>query len=130
MLTVNVDKRITIDQCLEHPWTTGRLAGTTQKGDEIMDPVKSMDSTLGLAGAMDNLDFSKRKPVRERTLLSSINDVSVVKVVNTGGKKPVKVKVWNKNENVVEGVGGGGGGSTKKGDASIYQDQTMRPADD
>ena len=59
MLTVDVDSRITIDECLEHPWITQRT----------MNPA---DSTDGLTGAMDQLDFSKRKYARERTLLSDL----------------------------------------------------------
>ena len=79
MLTVDVDQRITIDECLEHPWLT-------QKGLSVTD------STDGLTGAMDQLDFSKRKVARERTLLSDLNDVKVSKVVEcTDNKAPVKV---------------------------------------
>lgn len=96
MLTVDVDKRITIDQCLEHPWTTGRVGGPSGK-DGVINPGASMESTDGLTGAMGNLDFSLRKPVRERTLLSSINDVSVTKVVHTKDKDQANVKVWEKN---------------------------------
>ena len=95
MLTVDVDKRITIDECLEHPWVTN---------SHHIDPT---DSTDGLIGEMGKLDFSKRKIQRERTLLSSINDVKVSKVVDIGeipnygppdrGKTPAHVKVWEKN---------------------------------
>lgn len=63
MLTVDVDKRITVDECLEHPWLTQTYPSLS-------------DSTDGLTGALDKLDFSKRKLARERTLLSRINDVS------------------------------------------------------
>ncbi len=85
MLTVDVEKRISIDECLEHPWTT------------LADLNASQDSTEGLAGAMCQLDFSKRKPLRERTLLSSINDVRIKKVVQVQpGSQPVKV--WEKNK--------------------------------
>ncbi|PYH81402.1 Pkinase-domain-containing protein [Aspergillus uvarum CBS 121591] len=63
MLTVDVDKRITVDECLEHPWLTQTYPSLS-------------DSTDGLTGALDKLDFSKRKLARERTLLSHINDVS------------------------------------------------------
>ncbi|PWY77155.1 Pkinase-domain-containing protein [Aspergillus sclerotioniger CBS 115572] len=62
MLTTNVDDRITVDGCLEHPWVTGNY------------PTAS-DSTDGLTGALGKLDFSKRKLSRERTLLSNINNV-------------------------------------------------------
>ncbi|KAI4288731.1 MAG: hypothetical protein L6R35_002010 [Caloplaca aegaea] len=83
MLTVDIDKRITVDECLEHPWIT-------QRG---LNPA---DSTDGLTGAMGNLDFSKRKVVRERTLLSSINDVKVSRVVELEDHA-VPVKVFEKN---------------------------------
>ena len=98
MLTVDVDKRITIDECLEHPWTLNR-------GNHI----NPTDSTDGLAGAMDSLDFSKRKVHRERTLLSNINDISVSKVVKVPPKEihgqpvhkedPAVIKIWDKNPN-------------------------------
>jgi serine/threonine-protein kinase Chk2 len=85
MLTVDVDKRITIDQCLEHPWTT-------------QQPMSLTDSTDGLTGALAGLDFSKRKPVRERTLLSSINDVRVERVIETPTDSGAPgVKVFDKN---------------------------------
>jgi serine/threonine-protein kinase Chk2 len=77
MLTVDVDKRITVDQCLEHPWMTGKYPDVA-------------DSTDGLTGAMGNLDFSKRKIERKRTLLSSINDVNFSEHVEGSGT-PVKI---------------------------------------
>lgn len=83
MLTVDVDNRITIDECLEHPWTTERS----------IDP---SDSTDGLTGALGSLDFSKRKPHRERTLLSSLNDVRVSKVIPLQGQAP-ELKLFSKN---------------------------------
>lgn len=86
MLTVDVYRRITVDECLEHPWLTQRLP----------DPAASMDSTDGITGAMGNLDFSKRKMARERTLLSTINDVKLAKVVEIPGE-PVPVKIFEKN---------------------------------
>jgi serine/threonine-protein kinase Chk2 len=85
MLTVDVESRITIDGCLEHPWLT----------QKVWNPA---DSTDGLTGAMHQLDFSKRKMARERTLLSSINDVKVSKVIETE-KDKASVKVWEKNAN-------------------------------
>lgn len=84
MLTVDVDKRISIDECLEHPWIVQR-------------PFNPNDSTDGLAGAMDQLDFSKRKYERERTLLSSINDVKVTEVIQARGENKIPVKVFEKN---------------------------------
>ncbi|KIX00293.1 uncharacterized protein Z518_10432 [Rhinocladiella mackenziei CBS 650.93] len=95
MLTVDVEKRITIDQCLEHPWTRNA------------DYINPADSTDGLTGAMSALDFSKRKVQRERTLLASINDIKVSKLVDINGQglhgrphqpgSPAHVKVWEKN---------------------------------
>ncbi|KAI9759441.1 MAG: hypothetical protein M4579_002355 [Chaenotheca gracillima] len=79
MLTVEVEKRITIDECLDHPWLT-------------QQPGSLNDSTDGLTGAMDSLDFSKRKVHRERTLLSSINDIKVSQVIDIEpGRSPIKV---------------------------------------
>ncbi|KAF9730685.1 hypothetical protein PMIN03_002635 [Paraphaeosphaeria minitans] len=84
MLTVDVDSRITIDQCLEHPWTT-------------QAEINPNDSTDGLTGAIANLDFSKRKVYRERTLLSSINDIKVTRVIE-GSEGQHAVKVYEKNK--------------------------------
>ncbi|KAL1983921.1 hypothetical protein VTN96DRAFT_9774 [Rasamsonia emersonii] len=81
MLTVDVTKRITVDECLEHPWITGKYPSVT-------------DSTDGLVGAMGQLDFSKRKVERERTLLSSINNVEVSEIVEDDNSQ---VKVFRKN---------------------------------
>ncbi|KAJ5064774.1 lanosterol 14-alpha-demethylase [Bipolaris maydis] len=79
MLTVDVEQRITVDECLEHPWTT-------------QGKINVNDSTDGLTGAISKLDFSKRKIQRERTMLSSINDVKVTRVIQgTEGQDPVKV---------------------------------------
>ncbi|KAI9818161.1 MAG: hypothetical protein M1827_000786 [Pycnora praestabilis] len=83
MLTVEVDKRISIDECLVHPWI-------------IQSKINSQDSTEGLAGAMDQLDFSRRKVQRERTMLSSINDIKINKVINIQLHKD-PVKVFEKN---------------------------------
>lgn len=96
MLTVDVAKRITIDECLEHPWT--RNVG-------FINPA---DSTDGITGKLSELDFSKRKIQRERTLLANINDIKVSKVVEVNGNSipgmasaipgsPARVKVWDKN---------------------------------
>ncbi|PGH04453.1 CAMK protein kinase [Polytolypa hystricis UAMH7299] len=60
MLTVDPDQRITINECLEHPWLTNTYPNVA-------------DSIEGLTGASDQFDFSRRKVARERTLLSSIN---------------------------------------------------------
>lgn len=89
MLTVDVERRYTIDQCLEHPWTT-------QKG---LNPEDSMD---GLVPGLQNLDFTTRKLARERTLLSSINDVKVSRVIDIQpDKDPVKVFVKNPKPNMI-----------------------------
>jgi serine/threonine-protein kinase CHEK2 len=94
MLTVDVSKRITIDECLEHPWV--RNVGY----------INPADSTDGLTGRMSGLDFTRRKVQRERTLLANINDVKVSKIVNVSGQvqghpdrpsSPAHVKVWEKN---------------------------------
>lgn len=85
MLTVDVEKRITIDECLNHPWVTTKSL-----------EVSISDSTDGLTGAMSGLDFSKRKPVRERTLLAEINDIKVSKVIEAHDQN-VPVKVFDKN---------------------------------
>lgn len=82
MLTVNADQRITVEECLEHPWLLGKSSGLT-------------DSTDGLTGALDNLDFSKRKVERERTLLSSMNDIRFSERAEEGG---APVKIFHKNE--------------------------------
>ncbi|KAG9785601.1 putative serine/threonine-protein kinase fhkC [Exophiala dermatitidis] len=95
MLTVDVEKRITIDQCLEHPWTRN------------LGHINPADSTDGLTGAMGQLDFSRRKVQRERTLLANINDVRVSKVLDLPREQvpgqprppasPVHVQIWEKN---------------------------------
>ncbi|KAF2112476.1 kinase-like domain-containing protein [Lophiotrema nucula] len=85
MLAVDVEQRVTIDQCLEHPWTTQR-------------DINPSDSTDGLTGAIANLDFSRRKVQRERTLLSSINDIRVTRVIPAGTDGHEPVKVYEKNK--------------------------------
>ena len=94
MLTVDVDQRVTVDECLSHPWVTGKL-------DSWKLNVSMSDSTDGLTGRMDQLDFSKRKIERERTLLSSINDVKVTKNIEldepNSSTPPKQVKVFEKN---------------------------------
>ena len=93
MLTVDAEKRITIDECLEHPWIT-------TKGYSSAPSVT--DSTDGLTGAMGLLDFSKRKVARERTLLSDLNTVNVSKVIEPGAggdlmAATAAAKVFEKN---------------------------------
>lgn len=96
MLTVDVSKRITIDECLEHPWVL----------DKPWNSINPADSTDGLTEGIGQLDFSRRKVQRERTLLSTINNVKVSKVIEVKDQKlgphqedgaAVKVKVWDKN---------------------------------
>ncbi len=85
MLTVDVEKRYTIDECLQHPWITQKTISVN-------------DSTDGIVGELANLDFSKRKVARERTLLSSINDVKVTRVIAVQpDRDPVKIYVKNPN---------------------------------
>lgn len=91
MLTVRVDKRITVDECLEHPWITQREFDPRQR----LDP---SDSTDGLTGALGLLDFSKRKPQRERTLLSSFNDVRVSHTIPMHADGP-SLKIFSKQSN-------------------------------
>lgn len=112
MLTVEVDQRITIDECLQHPWLT-------QNSDDLASV--SVDSTEGLTGAIANLDFSKRKPKRERTLLSAINDVKVSQVIDLpSGTGLPSIKVFEKNR-------GGPSQQTSHRAAKIMREQM--PAD-
>ena len=93
MLTVNPDELITIDECLEHPWTTGHDKGLA---------TESILSTDGyLAGTMKDLDLSKRRVARERTLLSSLHEVHVSKVIlrdedTDKAKAPITIYAKNK----------------------------------
>lgn len=82
MLTVDVEKRISVDECLEHPWMTEKYPSVN-------------DSTDGLTGALGKLDFSKRKVERERTLLSSVNAADFSEHVEDGA---APIKVFHKNE--------------------------------
>ena len=84
MLVIDPEKRATIDECLEHPWLTNKRISLT-------------DSTDGLTSAIGNLDFSKRKMARERTLLSSLNEVEIKTVVGDP-KKNTEVKIFQKNK--------------------------------
>ncbi|KZF26892.1 cytochrome P450 [Xylona heveae TC161] len=89
MLTVDVEKRYTIEDCLAHPWITEK-------------DVNPHDSTDGLTGALDGLDFSKRKVERQRTLLSNLNDVKVSRVIQIQTNKS-PIKVYEKNPNTQNG---------------------------
>lgn len=102
MLTVNVEDRITIDECLEHPWTRN-------VSSDDANYIHPGDSTDGLTGAIHQLkmDFSKRKIKRQRTLLADINDIKVSKVIKVAKTThpgapeqegvPESVTVWEKN---------------------------------
>lgn len=102
MLTVDVSQRITIDQCLEHPWITNQaIDGNSSSSTAEHIHMRSTDSSDSLTGAMSHLDFSKRKVQRERTLLSSLNSVRVAKEVPLYPHDPKKdeaVKVYEKNK--------------------------------
>ena len=127
MLTVDPDKRISIDGCLEHPWTTGREIPPTQL-------MNSMDSTDGLVGQLTQLDFSRRKPVRERTLLSEINDIVVTRVIDASddheGNSQAPVKIYEKNKGGHNGPslmptnGDATAGATKKGVKAVRKEET------
>ncbi|KAF7905597.1 uncharacterized protein EAF01_006118 [Botrytis porri] len=83
MLTVDPEQRYTVDECLAHPWMTQKTLNVH-------------DSTDGLVGGLASLDFSKRKIMRERTLLSDINEVKVSKIIHINpDKEPVKVYIKN-----------------------------------
>ncbi|KAF2644253.1 lanosterol 14-alpha-demethylase [Massarina eburnea CBS 473.64] len=84
MLTKDADERITIEECLQHPWTT-------------QNEINPNDSTDGLTGGIARIDVSRRKVQRERTLLSTINDVTISHVIQ-GGADEVPVKVYEKNK--------------------------------
>jgi serine/threonine-protein kinase CHEK2 len=87
MLVVDPEKRFTVDQCLAHPWTTQKMPNVN-------------DSTDGLVAGVGDLQVHKRGIVRERTLLSSINSVSVAHKVPMGPKQREKspLKVYSKNQ--------------------------------
>jgi serine/threonine-protein kinase CHEK2 len=85
MLVVDPEKRFTVDQCLSHPWITQK-------------PVNVNDSTDGLVAGIGGLDVQRRGPVRERTLLSSINSVQLTHKVPMGpNQHRGPVKVYQKN---------------------------------
>jgi serine/threonine-protein kinase CHEK2 len=94
MLTVDYTRRATIDECLQHPWTTGRIGSQAN----VINP---NDSTDGLTGAMTALDFSKRKVARERTLLSDLNTIRVSRVVESQTQNQPPIKVFEKNNPAV-----------------------------
>ncbi|KAK7923945.1 Non-specific serine/threonine protein kinase [Apiospora marii] len=87
MLVVEPEKRYTVDQCLAHPWITQQMPGVN-------------DSTDGLVAGICGLDVKRRGMARERTLLSSINSVTVAHEVPLGPKqkKDTPLKVYSKNQ--------------------------------
>ncbi|PNY29620.1 Eukaryotic translation initiation factor 3 subunit M [Tolypocladium capitatum] len=84
MLVVDPDKRFTIDQCLSHPWLTQSAPAVN-------------DSTGGLVGGIAGLEVNRRAPVRERTLLASVNSVQVTAQLAIGDDRS-PVKVFSKNK--------------------------------
>lgn len=100
MLTVDVEKRFTLEDCMNHPWMHGHSGGRINHSGsaKIGNP---NDSTGGLVGGIADLDFEKRRVQRERTLLASINEVLVAKKINVkqdGKNEPVPVFVRNPNK--------------------------------
>ncbi|KAK8125325.1 serine/threonine-protein kinase fhkC [Apiospora kogelbergensis] len=87
MLVVEPEKRFSVDQCLSHPWITQHMPGVN-------------DSTDGLVAGIGGLDVKRRGMARERTLLSSINSVTVAHEVPLGPKqkKDQPLKVYAKNQ--------------------------------
>lgn len=83
MLVVNPDKRFTIDECLSHPWMLADTPGVN-------------DSTNGLVSGLAGLEVNRRGITRERTLLSSINDVQLASRVPMGPDRP-DLKIYAKN---------------------------------
>lgn len=84
MLTVDVEERFTIDQCLEHPWITQRN-------------INPNDSTDGLTGAIANLGVSRRIQ-RQRTLLSDVNEIAIGRIID-GGSDQKPIRIFEKNAN-------------------------------
>jgi serine/threonine-protein kinase Chk2 len=126
MLTIDADKRITIEECLQHPWTTGHEIPPTQ----VVTSNSSIDSTDGLIGQFaSQLDFSRRKPVRERTLLSTLNDIRVTRVIETAANGPAdaappSVKVFEKNKG--DNAPGNGNATEEDSDATANPATTKK----
>ncbi|KAH7376273.1 kinase-like domain-containing protein [Plectosphaerella cucumerina] len=87
MLIVDPERRFTIDQCLNHPWMTQGAPSVA-------------DSTDGLVGGIKGLDVHRRGVHRERTLLSSLNNVQVTARIAGGDT----VKVFAKNTDKTAGA--------------------------
>ncbi|KAL6868459.1 SMAD/FHA protein kinase [Trichoderma novae-zelandiae] len=85
MLIVDPERRFTVDQCLQHPWLNANTPAVN-------------DSTGGLVDGIGGLEVNRRAPVRERTLLASLNSVSIAAELD-GGNKGAPIKVFAKNKN-------------------------------
>lgn len=121
MLVVDPERRFTIDQCLSHPWLTQGTPGVN-------------DSTGGLVGGIAGLEVNRRAPVRERTLLATLNSVSVTAQVAVGDKNP-PVKVFSKNKHRITNAPKEAGPASHrapaefmemggKGDQELYADES------
>lgn len=122
MLTVDPERRATVEECLEHPWLTQKWGQAGVAGDITA----SMDSTDGLSGALKGLDFSKRKVARERTLLSDLTSVKVSKMADDGS-----AKVWEKKplpQHVVNAGGEGAGIQNPNGNGKDRENQQAEKA--
>lgn len=84
MLIVDPERRFTVDQCLKHPWLNANAPAVN-------------DSTGGLVDGIGGLEVNRRAPVRERTLLASLNSVSIAAEID-GGNKGASIKVFSKNK--------------------------------
>ncbi|EGR50235.1 SMAD/FHA protein kinase [Trichoderma reesei QM6a] len=84
MLIVDPERRFTVDQCLKHPWLNANAPAVN-------------DSTGGLVDGIGGLEVNRRAPVRERTLLASVNSVSIAAEID-GGNKGTPIKVFSKNK--------------------------------
>lgn len=87
MLVVDPAKRFSVDECLSHPWITQKITNLN-------------DSTDGLVDGVGGLAVNKRGVHRERTLLSSINEVTVARKVPLGPDQDDKgpLVVYAKNQ--------------------------------
>ncbi|KAK4240940.1 kinase-like domain-containing protein [Achaetomium macrosporum] len=110
MLVVDPERRYTVDECLAHPWLTQKPPGVN-------------DSTNGLVSGIAGLEMSRRGPVRERTLLASVNTVHVTERVPAGAGKP-DVKVYSKNP-----VGKTGSGMPPPNKKEMRPDENRDPAE-
>jgi serine/threonine-protein kinase Chk2 len=97
MLTVDPEKRYTIDECLEHSWMQNKTTSFSA----------TLDTDDNLFGRLSSLNLSKRKVVRERTLLSSINDVKDIRVIEVAPHMTlVKEHTKNLNSEATISLGG------------------------